>query len=63
MAPSARVRVRQYISPLSQFGIAVEEYPLPWGNILPRQHSLRPLWMAATTLARTATLAAPGKRM
>ena len=57
MVPSARARVRQYISPLRELGIAVEEYPLPWGNILPRRRSLQPLWMAATAVARTATLA------
>jgi glycosyltransferase involved in cell wall biosynthesis len=56
MVPSARARVRQYIAPLSKFGIAVHEYPLPWGNILPRRRSLRPIWMAATGLSRTATL-------
>ena len=36
MVPSARARVRQYIDPLGRLGIAVREYPLPWGNILPR---------------------------
>ncbi len=56
MVPSARARVRQYIAPLSKLGIAVHEYPLPWGNILPHRRSLRPLWMAATGLSRTATL-------
>jgi Glycosyl transferases group 1 len=56
MVPSARARVRQYINPLSKLGIAVHEYPLPWGNILPRQRGLRPLWMAATAAARTAAL-------
>jgi len=57
MVPSARARVRQYIAPLRKLGIAVHEYPLPWGNILPRSRSLRPIWMAATGLSRTATLA------
>jgi hypothetical protein len=57
MVPSARARVRQYIDPLGRLGIAVREYPLPWGNILPRQRSLRPLWMAATATARTAAVA------
>jgi hypothetical protein len=56
MVPSARARVRQYIDPLGKLGIAVREYPLPWGNILPRQRGLRPLWMAATAAARTAAL-------
>jgi glycosyltransferase involved in cell wall biosynthesis len=56
MVPSARARVRQYIDPLSKLGIAVHEYPLPWGNILPHRRSLRPLWIAATGLCRTATL-------
>ena len=61
MVPSARARVRQYINPLAKLGIAVHEYPLPWGNILPRRPSLRPLWMAATAVARTATLACSWK--
>jgi Glycosyl transferases group 1 len=57
MVPSARARVRQYIDPLGKLGIAVREYPLPWGNILPPQRGLRPLWMAATAAARAAALA------
>jgi Glycosyl transferases group 1 len=61
MVPSARARVRQYIDPLDRLGIAVREYPLPWGNILPRRRGLRPLWMAATAVARTATLACSWK--
>jgi Glycosyl transferases group 1 len=56
MVPSARARVRQYIGPLNHLGIEVREYPLPWGNILPRHLALRPLWMAATAVARTAAL-------
>ncbi len=56
MVPSARARVRQYIDPLGKLGIAVSEYPLPWGNILPRQRGLRPLWMVATATARTAAV-------
>jgi glycosyltransferase involved in cell wall biosynthesis len=57
MVPSARARVRQYIEPFRSLGISVREYPLPWGNILPKRRSLRPLWMAATAVARTAALA------
>jgi glycosyltransferase involved in cell wall biosynthesis len=56
MVPSARARVRQYIGPLKHLGIAVHEYPLPWGNILPRRLPLRPLWIAATAAARAAAL-------
>jgi glycosyltransferase involved in cell wall biosynthesis len=56
MVPSARARVRQYIGPLNRLGIQVREYPLPWGNILPRPFALRPLWMAATAVSRTAAL-------
>jgi glycosyltransferase involved in cell wall biosynthesis len=56
MVPSARARVRQYIGPLQQLGIAVREYPLPWGNILPRSVALRPLWMTATALVRAGEL-------
>ena len=61
MVPSARARVRQYIEPLGRMGIAVREYPLPWGNILPRRRSMRPLWMAATTVARSAAIACSWK--
>jgi glycosyltransferase involved in cell wall biosynthesis len=61
MVPSARARVRQYIDPLGKLGIAVREYPLPWGNILPRRRVLRPLWMAATAVSRTAALACSWK--
>ena len=50
--PSARARVRQYIAPLSELGIHVEEYPLPWGNVLPRNRSVRPLWAGATATRR-----------
>ena len=57
MVPSARARVRQYIEPLAQMGIAVREYPLPLGNILPRQPALRPPWMAATAAERAWALA------
>ena len=56
MVPSARARVRQYIGPLNHLGIQVQEYPLPWGNILPRHLALRPLWMVATAAARTGAL-------
>jgi glycosyltransferase involved in cell wall biosynthesis len=56
MVPSARARVRQYIGPLQHLGIQVREYPLPWGNILPRHLALRPLWIAATTAARAGAL-------
>jgi glycosyltransferase involved in cell wall biosynthesis len=56
MVPSARARVRQYISPLETLGIHVHEYPLPWGNILPRQPGLRPLWIAATAASRAVAL-------
>src|ERR1700761_1470043 len=56
MVPSARARVRQYIGPLRTLDIDVREYPLPWGNVLPRQVALRPLWMAATAASRAAAL-------
>jgi hypothetical protein len=56
MVPSARARVRQYIAPLGQLGIEIYEYPLPWGNILPRRKALRPPWIAATAFSRAAML-------
>ena len=61
MVPSARARVRQYIGPLNRLGIQVREYPLPWGNILPRPVALRPLWIAATAVSRTAALTSSWK--
>jgi hypothetical protein len=61
MVPSARARVRQYIEPLGEQGITVREYPLPMGNILPRQAALRPVWMATTAVARVAALACSWK--
>jgi glycosyltransferase involved in cell wall biosynthesis len=61
MVPSARARVRQYIGPLARLGITVHEYPLPFGNILPKRHSLRPPWIAATAASRAAALACSWK--
>ncbi len=55
--PSARARVRQYIAPLRELGIQVQEYPLPWGNVLPRRRALRPLWAGATATSRVLDLA------
>jgi glycosyltransferase involved in cell wall biosynthesis len=55
--PSARARVRQYIAPLGELGIHVSEYPLPWGNVLPRSRALRPLWAGATAISRALDLA------
>lgn len=54
--PSARARVRQYIAPLSELGIHVQEHPLPWGNVLPRSRALRPLWAGATATSRVIDL-------
>jgi glycosyltransferase involved in cell wall biosynthesis len=50
--PSARARIRQYIAPFSRHGINVREFPLPWGNVLPRNKHSQPLWMGATASAR-----------
>ena len=50
--PSARARVRQYIEPLRALDIRVTEYPLPWGNVLPRRRSVQPIWAASTAAAR-----------
>jgi glycosyltransferase involved in cell wall biosynthesis len=61
MVPSSRARVRQYIGPLNHLGIQVREYPLPWGNRLPRHLALRPLWIAATAGARVGALACSWK--
>jgi glycosyltransferase involved in cell wall biosynthesis len=54
--PSARARVRQYIEPLRALGVRVTEYPLPWGNVLPRRRTLQPIWAAATAAERALAL-------
>jgi glycosyltransferase involved in cell wall biosynthesis len=59
--PSARARIRQYIGPLSALGVSVQEYPLPWGNALPKNCCLRPLWAAATAVSRAGTIACSWK--
>ena len=46
--PSARFRVRQYISVLSELGIAVDELIAPLGSFPPAIKWLRPFWGAAT---------------
>ena len=54
--PSARMRVRQYIEPLGNLAIKVEEHPLPWGDSLPRRRVLRPFWMAGSAAQRCVAL-------
>lgn len=54
--PSARARVRQYVAPLGELGIHVHEYPLPWGNVLPRSRAARSLWAGATATSRLLSL-------
>jgi glycosyltransferase involved in cell wall biosynthesis len=50
------LRVRQYIEPLRALNVRVSEYPLPWGNVLPRRKSLQPIWAGATAAARLLSL-------
>jgi glycosyltransferase involved in cell wall biosynthesis len=56
--PSAYARVRQYIPLLGDAGIAVREYPLPFGAQLPGSRALFVPWAAATLGYRAATLIA-----
>ena len=55
--PSARARVRQYVRPLQQRGIRVDEHPLPWGNAFPKNRLSQPLWMAGTFASRMLSVA------
>ena len=51
--PSARLRVRQYIPRLGEFGIEVRERRLWMGKMMPRKWAKRPLWAASTVLQRS----------
>jgi glycosyltransferase involved in cell wall biosynthesis len=51
--PSARLRVRQYIPRLREFGIEVRERRLWMGKMMPRKWAMRPLWAASTVLQRS----------
>ncbi len=55
--PSARARVRQFIAPLSERGIMVTEYPLPYGVRMPESRILVPPWAIATIGRRILSLA------
>src|SRR5256885_2892041 len=57
-APPARLRVRQYISPLAQLGIAIEERWPGLGAFPPRRQVLRPAWLAGTLAQRLPQIAA-----
>ena len=49
--PSARFRVRQYVPALARYGVAVKEFPAPFGSYPPSQRWLRPLWGFASLAA------------
>lgn len=51
--PSARLRVRQYIPRLREFGIEVRERRLWMGKMMPRKWARRPFWAASTVLQRS----------
>jgi glycosyltransferase involved in cell wall biosynthesis len=56
--PAARLRVRQYIAPLAEHGIALREFPSGLGGYPPRNRVLRPAWLAGTLVQRLPQLAA-----
>ena len=58
LVPPARLRVRQYISPLAQLGIAIEERWPGLGAFPPRRQVLRPAWLAGTMAQRLPHIAA-----
>ena len=51
-APSARFRVRQYVGPLADLGIAVSETWPGLGAFPPKSRMLRPAWLAGTVAQR-----------
>jgi glycosyltransferase involved in cell wall biosynthesis len=58
LVPPARLRVRQYITPLAQLGIAVEERWPGLGAFPPRRQVLRPAWLVGTLAQRLPHIAA-----
>ena len=56
--PSARFRVRQYIAPLADYGIAMHESWPGLGAYPPRNRALRPAWFVGTLAQRLPQLAA-----
>ncbi len=50
--PSARFRVRQYIAPLSNLAVTVDEYAGVISSYPPRRQLLRPAWGLATVMTR-----------
>src|SRR5581483_3252034 len=55
--PSARFRVRQYISPLRQYGVDIHERPARFGSYPPHRRALRPIWGALALGERLAAAA------
>lgn len=55
--PSARFRVRQYISALRSMGIKIDEFASSLGTYPPRGKAIRPLWMVGTLGARLPDIA------
>jgi len=55
--PSARFRVRQYISVLWSMGIKIDEFAASLGTYPPRGKAIRPLWMVGTLGARLPDIA------
>jgi glycosyltransferase involved in cell wall biosynthesis len=58
LVPPARLRVRQYISPLAQLGIAIKERWPGLGAFPPHRQVLRPAWLAGTLAQRLPQIAA-----
>ena len=55
--PAARMRVRQYIAPLAELGIAVDEHWPGLGAFPPRRRGLRPAWLVGTLAQRILPIA------
>ena len=58
LIPPARLRIRQYIFPLAQLGIAIDERYPGFGAFPPRRQLLRPAWLAGTLVQRAPHIAA-----
>lgn len=56
--PSARFRIRQYIAPLAELGITVNETWPTLGAFPPRSRMARPVWLAGTLAQRLVQVAA-----
>jgi glycosyltransferase involved in cell wall biosynthesis len=59
--PAARFRVRQYVKPLADQHIELDEFWPGLGSYPPRSHLLRPAWLLGTLAQRVPQLAAASR--